>query len=66
MEEEQIRQVEEEEEKVYEDEETPQLAVDFEELQKSLKNILRDSRVSTGKEFLSIPKKVSYCVGLYV
>ena len=62
-----IRDTEKEEEKVYEEEEeTPQLAVDFEELQKSLKNILRDSRVSTGKEFLSIPKKVSYCVGLYV
>ncbi len=41
--------------------------VDFSEVRQRLKNIMLDpsvSRVLGGQDFLSIPKKISYCVGL--
>lgn len=46
-------------------EEVPE--VDFSEVRQRLKNIMLDpsvSRVLGGQDFLSIPKKISYCVGL--
>ena len=58
-------QVEEEEEE--EREEESSVAIDFEELQKTLRNILKQpSKVSATKDLLTIPKKISYCVGLRV
>lgn len=46
-------------------EEVPE--VDFSEVRQRLRNIMLDpsvSRVLGGQDFLSIPKKISYCVGL--
>ena len=60
-------QVEEEEEEEEEREEESSVAIDFEELQKTLRNILKQpSKVAATKDLLTIPKKISYCVGLRV
>lgn len=71
--EEEIKEEEEEEVKEEEVEEPIQAdieevpEVDFSEVRQRLKNIMLDpsvSRVLGGQDFLSIPKKISYCVGL--
>jgi hypothetical protein len=63
-----VEKVEEEDEQAEKEEEieTDKVAIDFERLQDTLKNILKQGDKQLGKELLSIPKKISYCVGLRV
>ena len=63
--EEEIIEEKPEEELMPEVEDVPE--VDFNEVKQRLRNIMLDpavSRVLGGQDFLSIPKKISYCVGL--
>jgi len=52
----------------YEEEPDRDIAIDFQELQKTLRNILKEPSEKNllKKDLISIPRKISYCVGLRV